>query len=293
MGRSTALILAVAIAAGVSVSAKAADLLPPPPPIEAPPPPDFGGWYLRGDTGIGINQIDSLRSTFDDPRVYASAPGFDQYSIGDSALIGLGVGYQFNSWLRFDLTGEYRFASNYRATQSYTDYWSAQNFVPSPCGGPIGATPRCYDLYQAQVRSAVFLANAYFDLGTWYGITPFVGGGLGLANHWFQHFNDWGPATGGFGMARDTEQTNFAWAVMAGVAYHVTPNLKMELGYRYLDMGKITTQPIICSPGVSPCERQSFNLASHDIRLGFRYALGGFGPPPIMAPPPGPLVRKF
>ncbi len=33
--------------------------------------------------------------------------------------------------------------------------------------------------------SAVVLANAYFDdLGTWYGITPFIGGGVGYAfNH--------------------------------------------------------------------------------------------------------------
>ncbi|MCC3243725.1 outer membrane beta-barrel protein [Methylocystis sp. WRRC1] len=289
MGRSFALILAAAAVVGASASAHAADLLPPPPPIEAPPPPvDFGGWYLRGDVGVGVNQLTNLRSTFD-PTVVVPMPLFNQYSIGDAAFAGAGVGYQFNSWFRADVTGEYRTAANYRATQSYTDIWSAPGF--SPCG--IGA--RCHDTYNGQHSAAVFLANGYFDLGTWYGITPYVGGGIGFAVNWLQNVNDFSaqPA-GGFGYASDTNRTNFAWAVMAGLAYNVTPNLKLEVGYRYLDMGTINTNPIYCQ-GVAVCprERQSFDLASHDIRLGFRYMLGGFAPAPVLAPPPGPLVRKY
>ena len=38
-------------------------------------------------------------------------------------------------------------------------------------------------------------------------------------------------------MERST--TNFAWALMAGLDFNVTQNLKLELGYRYLNMGKI------------------------------------------------------
>lgn len=292
MGRSSALLLAAVIAAGATTAASAADLLPPPPMMEPPPPVDFGGWYLRGDVGVGINQLSSLRSTFDDPTVLVPFPAFDQQSIGDSTIIGGGVGYQFNHWLRFDLTGEYRTAANYRATQSYTDIWSAQVPVFSRCGGGLGATPRCFDLYQAQVRSAVFLANGYVDLGTWYGITPFVGAGVGLANHWFENFNDFAPQTGGFGYAHDTSRTNFAWAVMTGLGYNVTPNLKLEMSYRYLDMGRITSGQIFCRTAACPRERQSFDLASHDIRLGFRYMLGG-APAPMPMPMPGPLIRKY
>lgn len=294
MGKSSALLLAAAIVAGAATAASAADLLPPPPMMEPlPPPVDFGGWYLRGDVGVGINQLSGLRSTFDNPLVVIPALAFDQQSIGDSVIIGGGVGYQFNNWLRFDITGEYRTAANFRSTNSYTDIFSAQIPAPSPCGGILGATPRCFDLYHAQVRSAVFLANGYVDLGTWHGITPFVGAGVGLANHWFENFNDFGPQTGGFGYARDTSRANFAWAVMAGLGYNVTPNLKLEASYRYLDMGRITSGQIFCreNPGC-PRERQSFDIASHDIRLGFRYTLGG-GPAPILLPPPGPLVRKF
>jgi opacity protein-like surface antigen len=285
MGRSSALLLAAAIVAGATTAASAADLLPPPPMMEPPPPPvDFGGWYLRGDVGVGINQLTGLRSTFDNPLpVVAAALFFDQQSIGDSAIIGGGVGYQFNPWLRFDLTGEYRTAANYRATQSYTDI-----FQPA-----CGTSARCFDLYQAQVRTAAFLANGYVDLGTWHGITPFVGAGVGLANHWFENFNDSNPQAGGFGYAHDTSRTNFAWAVMAGLGYNVTPNLKLEMSYRYLDMGRITSGVIFCrNDPACARERHSFYLASHDIRLGFRYMLGG-APAPMLMPAPGPLIRKY
>lgn len=289
MGRSSALLLAALVAIGASASARAADLLPPPPMMEPPPPPpDFGGWYLRGDVGAGITELSDFRSTLGNPLPFVqSAPSLDYATIGDQALIGAGVGYQFNNWFRFDVTGEYRTAANYSSRGSYTDWWSA------PGAGPCGWT-RCYDLYGGQVRSAVFLANAYFDLGTWYGITPFVGGGVGLASHWFDNFSDFGPQTGGYGYAPSSSQANFAWAVMAGLGYNVTPNLKLELGYRYLDMGNVKTGAISCQGGnVCAMEHHRFDLASHDIRLGFRYALGGIGPGPVLMPPPGPLVRKY
>ena len=291
MGRSFALLLVAAIAAGVSAGAQAADLLPPPPPIEPPPPQDFGGWYLRGDVGAGVNQLSGLRSTFNNPTVVVPAPLFNAASIGDSAFAGAGVGYQFNNWFRFDVTGEYRTAAHYSAIQSYSDIWSA------PGASPCGLTARCHDVYSGQHSAAVVLANGYFDLGTWYGITPFVGGGVGVATNFLNNWYDISaqPA-GGFGYATDKTQTNFAWQVGAGLAYNVTPNLKLEVGYRYLDMGKMTTNQIACQ-GFPICAResQSFYLASHDVRVGFRYLIPSLGPAPVLAPPPPPppLVRKY
>lgn len=36
-----------------------------------------------------------------------------------SALFGVGVGYQFNNWLRFDMTGEFRGKSLFIAQDKY------------------------------------------------------------------------------------------------------------------------------------------------------------------------------
>ena len=75
---------------------------------------------------------------------------------------------------------------------------------------------------------------------------------------------------------------------MAGLALNVTPNLKIELGYRYLDMGNINSNPIQClQPQGCWQERHSFDLASQDVRLGLRYAFVG-APAPM-----GPLVTKY
>lgn len=282
MGRSKALILAAAAVIGASASARAADLLPPPPMVEPPPPVDFGGWYLRGDVGVGALQISSWRHTLQ-PNAFGALPNgpiLPLYAnLGDTAFAGAGVGYQINNWFRFDVTGEYRIMSNYNAGIAWT--------FP-------GATNIGLDQYHASLGTALFMANGYVDLGTWCGITPFVGAGVGVAFHNLQGLTDYGLGlgNGGFGFARDTQPTNFAWAVMAGLGYNVTPNLKLEVGYRFLDMDRVTSNPIACSAAAA-CfhERHSFNVVSHDVRLGFRYLIAS-APPPVLMPPP-PLIRKY
>ena len=288
MGSFKALSLAGLVAFGAIGSAAAADLLPPAPPVEAPiaAPVDFGGWYLRGDVGVAVNQVSGLRSSFA-PGFIVDNPQFDRSSgLGDSAVVGIGVGYQINSWFRGDLTAEYRTQADYRAIQSY-----GPTFCPLLSG-------RCYDSYSGKIGSTVVLANGYVDLGTWSGITPFVGVGVGMANHRFSNLTDSAVQGGGFGFAPNSSTSNFAWAIHAGAGYSITEQLKLEMSYRYLDMGKITSASITClNAAACGFEQQSMKLASHDFRLGFRYMLGG-GPAPIMASAPvysrpGPLVRKY
>ena len=75
---------------------------------------------------------------------------------------------------------------------------------------------------------------------------------------------------------------------MAGLGFNITPNLKLEVSYRYLDMGSLTSAPITCE-AVGGCffERQSFHLASNDVRIGFRYLFADY------ARPAPPLIAKY
>jgi opacity protein-like surface antigen len=273
-GRSSAFILAAFLTASASCGARAADLLPPrmePPP--PPPPIEFSGWYLRGDIGVGATQLSEWRSTLGPLNAFGNPPPVVLpvfASLGDSAFFDAGFGYQFNGWFRVDLTGEYRTQANYRAGVAWFD----------PPTGTSGA-----DVYSANHSAALFLANGYVDLGTWYGITPYVGGGIGLVARSLDGLID-----NTFGYANDTNKTSFAWQVGAGLAFNVTPNLKIDLGYRYLDMGSIKSNPIVCLQ-VAACwyEQHSFHVASHDVRLGFRYMLAQAAPM-LFAPP---LVAKY
>jgi opacity protein-like surface antigen len=273
MASLKATLCAGVIALGAADLAQAADLLPPPPPVEPAYAPSFSGWYIRGDVGIGINQLSGARSTlnpFNPAGGGAPLIARVETTLADVAITGVGVGYQFNNWVRFDGTAEYRTSAAYRAVNTFSAF----------CTNAF-----CQDSYTANIASGVFLANGYIDVGTWYGVTPFVGAGVGGAIHKFAGLTDLGA---GSGFAPDRNMNTFAWAVMAGLGFNITPNLKLEISYRYLDMGTLTSSPISCEQLVG-CffEKQSFKLASNDVRIGFRYMFADY------ARPAPPLVAKY
>jgi opacity protein-like surface antigen len=198
---------AAAIALSVStLPVHAADYSPPPPILRAPPTPwvELGSsWYLRGDFNYRMFEI----------------PGADGPE--DAAVFGVGVGYQYTSWLRGDITLDYQFGSRFSATDNA-------------------------NVAGAKLWSSALFANGYVDLGTWYGVTPYVGAGVGAAINDLASESRW----------------NFAYALMAGAAYHLSPNLSVDFGYRYADLGT--------APGydMTPVE-----ITAHEFRVGLRYKL--------------------
>jgi opacity protein-like surface antigen len=273
-----------------STTALAADLPPPlPPPVYAPPPVVVpGGWYLRGDVGVGWQTFSDFTHTQSNANfVWPASWQIVQKDVKSPAFVGFGVGYAWNNWARFDFTGEFRANVPFKVVGMFS---GARDFCLP--GGPDG---NCFDVLEGNHSAWVFLTNAYLDLGTWWCLTPFIGAGAGAARHTIHSFTDTGIIANGsvgFGLAdQDTfTKTNFAWALHAGVAYNVTNNVKIELAYRYLNMGNVDTGAITCQNTPS-CPHPSFtftNFISNDFRIGVRFLLA---PEPVMAPPP-PLVRK-
>ena len=72
---------------------------------------------------------------------------------------------------------------------------------------------------------------------------------------------------------------NLAWALMAGASVNVARGLDLDLGYRYVDMGKMDGGTTNCTCTLS--EVQHFKFASHDFRVGLRYAFGDTAPAPM------------
>ena len=293
MGKLNALLLAGAVAFGAIGSAHAADL-PYPPPIEpiAPEPVDFGGWYLRGDVGVGSSLRPDIRSSFD-ANVTVPNPRFDERQLGDSAFVGGGVGYQLNNFLRFDATGEYRTAQSYNASESYNSGYF--NY-------PRDNT-RSYDLYTGQVQSTVALANVYVDAFHFHRATLFFGGGIGASFNRVAGLTDVGVGgtNQGFGYARERSNASLAYQGTVGLAYDITPNAKLEIAYRYLDMGDVRSGAINCqNTSTCPHEVQKIGLASQDVKIGMRWLFADVpevapAPAPYYPPPPpaAPLVRKY
>ena len=211
------------------------------------------------------------------------------------------------------MTGEYRGKAKFKAIGSYEEFCAPGT--------------RCFDLYDGNHSAAVFLANAYIDLGTWWCITPFVGAGVGMAYNRISGLSDQGIGTsspdGGITLSPisalgytsvDKSQWNMAWAVHAGLAYNVSNNFKIEFAYRYLNLGNVATTEVLCGGG--GCGTGSgprafytlHQLDSQELKIGLRWMLNA--PEPVVraadllatpaadaarlknAPPSTPCVRQ-
>ncbi|MDQ2081820.1 porin family protein [Xanthobacteraceae bacterium Astr-EGSB] len=276
MGTAKSVLLAGAMTLLAYPAANAADL-PPIMPVKAPAVYDYSGWYLRGDIGMTNQRVGSLHVAQYD--VVTSQFDHRDNTFDSAPLFGVGVGYQLNSWLRFDVTGEYRGKSSFRGGDTYT-YADGAN------------TGSGFNNFTAEKSEWTVLANAYIDLGTWYGITPFIGAGVGASRNTIHNFKDVGynndnlngtNTSSAYGA--DASKWSLAWAAHAGLAYQVTPGLTMELAYRYIDLGKAETGDIIGFDGsnatYNPVEFR--DITSHDVKFGLRW---------MLAPEYSPLMRK-
>jgi opacity protein-like surface antigen len=281
--RSVKILIAAGAASLLSSAAFAADMAIAPPPMPyAAPVADFGGWYLRGDIGFSNQSVQNIRNT--NPALYANLLSLNEKTGFDTGgVFGLGAGYQFNNWFRVDVTGQYRGNTNFHGL----------DLTSFPNGGATGFGS---DVYNASKSEWVFLANAYVDLGTWWCVTPYIGAGVGTARVSIANFTDSGVATlfppgSGVGPSLVSAQTgsqwNFAWALHAGLAYKVNPNMTVELGYSYLNLGDGTTGVDTTFDRSAGGHVFTFkNITSQDLMLGVRWNLDS---PQVYAPP---LIRK-
>lgn len=201
-----------------AVPVLAADGLPEAPDLDAIP--FFAGgdnaFYLRADAGFGAAAAGHA----------LTANGRSNPGLSGPFIAGVGAGYRFGHLLRADVTAEYRARADIRTA----------------------------DGVRARLSGATVLASLYADIGTWYGVTPYVGAGVGVA---FNRLSGAGAFGGG-------DRTDLAWALGGGFAIAVTPQVSIDVGYRYLHTGAVRAPEL----GL----RQS---GSHDLRIGLRWWLGG------------------
>lgn len=239
---STTSVLAVAALAVASPQARAADLgtFYGAPDDYVPPDQQLTlgtGWYLRGDAAVSDETLPLFK-----PARTRFTDGREKVGYG----LGVGVGYKLNSFLRFDVTGDYLDPLETRTRTT----------CPTTCTSrTAGSELWRYD----------GLLNGYLDLGSWWGFTPYVGGGAGLAGtHADMPRRTVGTRTLG---EENNEGVTFAWAGMAGVSYAFTNHLMLDVGYRYLDLGRAT----VVTRSTSATTRQ--DITAHQARVGLRYMI--------------------
>lgn len=239
----------------------------PQPPPYLPPPAEFGkDWYLKGYIGLAAQHYHGL----DHPVFHLEGNDFTWIHTGEFAgvpLFGVGVGFRHSANLRFDLTAEYRAKSDFSALDSYAD-----------TGEGAGT-----NYYTGKKQELLFLANAYYDLGDFHGLTPYVGAGIGASYNTIYNFYDVNEPQSAYGFAADNSKWSLAWALHAGASMPVNERLTLDFGYSFVKLGDAETgifyagglEPPECVGGDENCAGMTFrNIYSHDFKVAARWSFG-------------------
>lgn len=231
----------------VVAPAMAADYDPPVYVDEAPEykPVEVGsGWYLRGDIAYlpsgTYSNLDFGSATVD-------------YSEHEKPVFGsVGFGYHFNDYFRADL--------NVGLLQG-NDVSAREDNSPT-------------DIATARVENSARTAmvNGYVDLGTYVGITPYVGAGVGLMQSKLEagsNFEDLvTPANSVIAYDSKTKYA-LAYSLNAGVAYQVSKNVVVDLGYQYMSAPD-AEYAVLDSAAAYSIHK---GVDNHQFKVGLRYDL--------------------
>lgn len=248
---------APAVAADTRGAAPAAPLLPP---VLAE---DFSsGWYVRGDLNASLfrrpaarylDAVNVVPGAWVDLRDTRAGTGF-----GGS----LGAGFKYK-WLRLDTTLDIRSTARLSGFSPPEGNWAHAGPLPVPARN---------DRFGVTAHSV--LVNAYVDLGGWGGVTPYVGVGIGTARLAASGYVST-PVPAAALLGETTRTPNLvatvkwtlAWAAMAGVTIDLSPQTKVDLGYRYMHMGALRFADIAGGA-------YRTTVAAHEFRIGLRYMFG-------------------
>ncbi|MDF1599277.1 porin family protein [Mesorhizobium sp. YIM 152430] len=185
------------------------------------------GWYLRGDVTYMV----------DDPLYEFTFLGEETRNNRFGGSVG--IGYHFNDILRGDVSIGLLASDRFSATSG------------------MERRDAKYDAWYG-------MANAYLDLGTVAGFTPYIGAGAGLL-HTRQNYSRTIAGTS-FPPSYDENQTNFAYALNAGINYQVADNVSLDFGYQYVDSPRAEYR----NSDTFAVER---GIDFHQVKVGLRYDL--------------------
>jgi opacity protein-like surface antigen len=226
-----------------------------------------GHCYIRGDVGYSWSRDPDVKWTVTDPDPVS--PTFGQFVT--DAVTGVNMG---NAWL---VEGGVGCGSGPRGLRGeiMLGYHGKRNIDGTP--GPwFLAPPPEADPLHTSVTTTTLMFNGYYDIARFDRITPYVGAGVGLAYN----------KTGGVSFTGNPALTNviegdnrwsLAWSLMAGVGIQLTERTTLDIGYRYLDMGKAESGTLDNLGFQNPKVRID-DLAAHEFKVGLRFAFGGGEP---------------
>ena len=172
---------------------------------------DVQGVYVAPKFLVGIQDSGQFSRSSNISKEY-----YDQYSqavFGGALAVGYNFAPKFGAPVRTEI--EYALRSN---SSNKRDGWDEDSRWET----------------KHTTNISTLFCNAYFDIDTKTPLTPYIGGGLGMA---FTYTGAKAEDAGGDRISRDRHDTTFAWNAGAGIAYAFTENVSADLGYRFIGTG--------------------------------------------------------
>lgn len=189
-------------------------------------------------------------------------------SMENSWTGGLGFGCGLGAW---GLRGELMLgATGTRKLDGQPGFYNPAG--PQPTALTYTPSPVLEDPLHTTIRSYTGMVNVYKDLGTFSGVTPYIGAGVGVAyNITGETFFTGNPAL--TNRIEGASRASLAWSLMAGIGWQMTDRTVLDLGYKYMDYGKAITGRVDNAGFVNPAVRIS-DITAHEMRIGLRYSFG-------------------
>lgn len=198
-----------------------------------------GNCYVRGDVGYAFSEYVQADQGKNAPT--------NNEEFENGYFMEGGYGCSFTQRLRAEIVYGYQAEKDFTGTQGTS-------------------------IVRTAVTSHTLMANFYLDLGNFRRIKPYIGAGVGIA---YNVMDEVGPNCCGVYLDGG-EDLSLAWSVMAGFGYQLTPRTMLDIGYRYLDVGSVSSGRVDSTN--NPNTAHNFTeMGSHQIKAGFRYQLGGGG----------------
>lgn len=210
------------------------------------------------------NSTGATRTTF------SAGFGSDNDSLFGGALA---IGYNFNK----------RFNIPIRTELEYSMFSEAEAKGSRSTTYPIGIVETTSLKQKFDIQT--LFVNAYYDFKTGTQLTPYIGGGLGVA---FVNSKTSGTlgvvfplALGGLNDSIGSSSSrkmnsNFAWNIGAGIGWDINEQWTLDLGYRFVGLGKVKSNT---ATYITPDQTGRFefnskvdNLYMHQVALGVRFS---------------------
>jgi opacity protein-like surface antigen len=205
-----------------------------------------------------VSPLPVLAADYDPPLMAEETPEYVPVEVGSGWYLRGDIGYNINETpYEFDYLGSE--TDNTRIFGSLGFGYQFTQYLR----GELNVGLLSHDSWEsagASLENTVWsgMANVYADLGTFAGFTPYVGAGAGMV---------YSRSNAEIGLLDySDDQYEFAYSLGAGVAYRMSQNWSVDLGYQYL-----------ATPGLEYVDVDTLDVEKgidyHQVKVGLRYEL--------------------